>query len=159
MKTSMTEMSKKLEQYECADRPGPPNTTARPPPLPAPRQGQLPRLQQSAPIAPHVDTRPPQGQPYGQQETVRPPLICWTCEEPGHMSRQCRRSAVRDHRRHHLSGLFCNSNRTLLAMIAPCNLFSSIRRLIKDRVSTGHQVSQGATSGQQLGICPAPQPI
>ena len=79
MKISMMAMSKKLEQYENADRLGPPNVTPRPPlPSPAPRPEQQPRASQE-------NVREPNAPSFVQPPTV----LCWSCGEPGHYSRQC----------------------------------------------------------------------
>ena len=79
MKTSMMAMSKELEGYKNAGQFRPPSAAPRPPlQSPAPRPEQQPRAQQE-------NVRQSTAPSFVQPSSV----ICWSCGEQGHYSRQC----------------------------------------------------------------------
>ena len=74
---AMSVLDKKVEQYgqSVAAKTQGANTGPPRPPVPRPLSQQPPRVQQNP-------------QPVSV-EAVRPPFICWNCEQPGHLARQC----------------------------------------------------------------------
>ena len=79
MKTSMMAMSKELEGYKNAGQLRPPSVAPRPPPpSPAPRPEQQQWAQQE-------NARQSNAPSFVQPSSV----ICWSCGEQGHYSRQC----------------------------------------------------------------------